>query len=75
MENDLEPLFLDKKMILGFSQAQFQGRFIASSTIRYMDLPARCVSLNYLLLNNKLLITTSQESMDSLIGKLNENPY
>jgi len=70
MEKDLEPLFLNKKMILGLSQNQFQERYYRGSLIRYLDLPDRFVSLNYTLLNNKFIITTSQESINSLIERI-----
>lgn len=70
MEKDLEPLFLNKKMIWGPSQNQFQERYHHGSLIRYLDLPDRFVSLNYTFLNNKFIIATSQESINSLIEKI-----
>jgi hypothetical protein len=69
MPDDLDALFLGKKISF-LTNYNFQDIPHKDAVIRSLDLPNEFSSMNYCFYNNKILITTSLESMQSLINRM-----
>jgi hypothetical protein len=69
MPDDLDALFLGKKISF-LANYNFQDILYKNNAIRSLNLPNEFSSMNYSFYNNKILITTSLESMQSLIDKM-----
>jgi hypothetical protein len=69
MPDDLDALFLGKKISF-LTNYNFQDVLYKDAVIRSLNLPNEFSSMNYCFYNNKILITTSLESMKSLIDKM-----
>lgn len=69
MPVDLDSLFLGKKISFS-SNYQFQEITRNNITIHSLDLPNQYSSLNYAFIGNKIIITTSRESAEELIDRL-----
>lgn len=69
MPSDLDALFLGKKITFT-AEYQFQEKTYGDFIIHSVDLPNEYSSLNYAFVGNNILITTSAESIESLIDKL-----
>lgn len=68
MFQDLSPLFISGNPQL--SGAKFQDNKNHTFAIRYLNLPDPTTSLDYALMNNLLVVTTSKDSMVDLISGL-----
>ncbi|MBU1136819.1 hypothetical protein KKD72_00415 [Patescibacteria group bacterium] len=68
IEHDLTPLFLG--MDISNSAAEFKDNVYQGKNIRYVNFPDPDLSIDYAIIDDKLLITTSQESMYAAIDAL-----
>ncbi|MAF20380.1 MAG: hypothetical protein CMI55_01720 [Parcubacteria group bacterium] len=66
---DLEPLFLEEQIPASLTE-EFQDNAYRNIAIRYMNFPGPDLSIDYALAANKLVITTSRESMYAAIDVL-----
>lgn len=69
MVADLRPMLLSNEVPAGFTE-EFQDNLYQGTAIRYMNFPTPDLSLDYAIINNKLIITTSRESMYAVIDTL-----
>ena len=69
MEGDLNQLFLKKDVSAAFTD-EFQDNTYQGTVIRYLNFPDPGLSIDYAVINNKLVITTSRESIYRAIDGL-----
>ncbi len=69
MINDLNNLILEKDNPVGFTD-EFQDNNYSGTDIRYINFPDPGLSIDYAIIDNKLIITTSRESTYSTINAL-----
>ncbi len=73
MEADLKPIFLDQK--LGEPAAEgFQDNIYKDIDIRYLNFPDPSLTIDYAVVGEYLVITTSKESMYGVIDKIIISP-
>ena len=71
MESDLNQLFLREDMPTAFTD-EFQDNIYREAVIRYLNFPDPGLSIDYAIIDNNLVITTSRESMYRAIDSLIE---
>jgi len=62
--------FFFKNEELKLATEDFQDNIYNETAIRYLNLPDSNLTIDYAIINNNLLITTSKESMYALIDAL-----
>lgn len=67
--NDLEPLLLKDETPVPFTE-NFQDNLYQNIAIRYLNFPGPDLSIDYAIVANRLVITTSRESMYAAINAL-----
>lgn len=67
--NDLRPMLLTDETLIGFTE-EFQDNIYQETAIRYMNFPSPDLSLDYAIISDKLIITTSRESMYGALDAL-----
>lgn len=70
---DLKPMLLRNEIPAGFTE-QFQDNTYQEVAIRYMNFPMPDLSLDYGIVNEKLILTTSRDSMYAMIDALLASP-
>ncbi len=71
MKNDLTAFLMQDQVPASFSQ-EFLDNLYQEAAIRYMNFPTSDLSIDYALLDDKLIITTSKKSMFKAIQALKE---
>jgi len=69
MVNDIRPLIF-KNEILKSATEEFQDNTYKGVTVRYINFPTSDLSVDYAIIDNKLIITTSKDSMYAVIDTL-----
>ncbi|MFH1461213.1 MAG: hypothetical protein ABIF84_02225 [Patescibacteria group bacterium] len=69
MINDLKPLLL-KDQVPAPATLEFQDNLYQETDVRYLNFPDPDLSIDYAVVDNKLIITTSRESMYAVINAL-----